>query len=201
MAERDVPALVQRAIVGVLSHVPSTRETEGTSPVTRARAIAKAAARKTATISGSLSLPPGPAGWLTIIPDLTMVWKVQSQMVADIAGAFGKESFLAEEQMLYCLFRHAAAQSVRGIAVRAGERILIKRAPSFAVDAALRRIGVPIARRIAGRGVSRWLPVIGAAGVAGYAYYDTMRVAATTIELFRSELVEVLDADAGLPSA
>ena len=93
-----------------------------------------------------------------------MVWKIQAQMVADIAGAFGKESFLAEEQMLYCLFRHAAAHSVRGIAVRAGERILIKRAPAYAVDTVLRRIGVPIARRIAGRGVSRWLPVIGAAG-------------------------------------
>jgi hypothetical protein len=191
MAERDVPALVQKAIMGVLSHVPSTREPHGTTPVTRARAIAKAAARKTATVSGSLSLPPGPAGWLTIIPDLTMVWKIQSQMVADIAGAFGKESFLAQEQMLYCLFRHAAAHSVRGIAVRAGERILIRRAPSFAVDTVLRRIGVPVARRIAGRGLSRWLPVIGAAGVAGYAYYDTMRVADTTIELFRSELVEV----------
>jgi hypothetical protein len=194
MAERDVPALVQRALLGVLSHVPSTREREGTTPVTRARAIAKSAARKTATVSGSLSLPLGPAGWLTIIPDLTMVWKIQSQMVADIAGAFGKESFLAQEQMLYCLFRHAAAHSVRGIAVRAGERILIKRAPAFAVDTALRRIGVPIARRIAGRGMSRWLPVIGAAGVAGYAYFDTMRVADTTIELFRSELVEVVDA-------
>jgi len=34
----------------------------------------------------------------------------------------------------------------------------------------------------------------GAAGVAGYAYYDTMRVADTTIELFRSELVDA-DAD------
>ena len=191
MADKDVPALVQRAIIGVLSHVPSTLETEGTSPVTRARAIAKAAARKTATVSGSLSLPPGPAGWLTIIPDLTMVWKIQSQMVADIAGAFGKQSYLGQEQMIYCLFRHAAAHSVRGLAVRTGERILIKRAPAVAAETALRKIGVPIARRIAGRGISRWLPVIGAAGVAGYAYYDTMRVAETTIELFRAEIVTI----------
>ena len=191
MAKADVPALVHRAIMGVLSHIPDTHETEVANPVTRARAIAKAAARKTAAVSGSLSLPPGPAGWLTIIPDLTMVWKIQSQMVADIAGAFGKESFLAQEQMLYCLFRHAAAHSVRGLAVRTGERILIKRAPAYAVETALRKAGVPIARRIAGRGLSRWLPVIGAAGVAGYAYYDTMRVADTTIELFRSELVDI----------
>ena len=184
--------------MGVLSHIPTTRETEGTSPVTRARVIAKAAARKTATVSGSLSLPPGPAGWLTIIPDLTMVWKIQSQMVADIAGAFGKESFLAQEQMLYCLFRHAAAHSVRGLAVRAGERILIRRAPALALETAVRKIGLPVARRIAGRGIARWLPVVGAAGVAGYAYYDTMRVADTTIELFRSEIIDV---DAAVPAS
>jgi hypothetical protein len=192
--KRDVPALVQSAIMRVLAHIPDTHEPHVTSPVTRARAIAKAAARKTATVSGSLSLPPGPLGWLTIIPDLTMVWKIQSQMVADIAGAFGKEEFLAKEQMLYCLFRHAAAHSVRGLAVRAGERILIKRAPAYALETAVRKVGLPVARRIAGRGLSRWLPVIGAAGVAGYAYYDTMRVAETTIELFRSEWIR---ADAG----
>jgi hypothetical protein len=185
----NAQALVHRALMGVLSHIPATRELQGASPVTRARVIAKAAARKAATVSGSLSLPPGPVGWLTIIPDLTMVWKIQSQMVADIAGAFGKEAFLAQEQMLYCLFRHAAAHSVRGVAVRAGERILIRRAPAVALETALRKIGVPVARRIAGRGILRWLPVVGAAGVAGYAYYDTMRVAATTIELFRSEIV------------
>jgi hypothetical protein len=191
---RDVPALVQGAILEVLSHIPSTREHQGATPATRARAIATAAARRSAAVSGSLSLPPGPVGWITIIPDLTMVWRIQSQMVADIAGAFGKDAFLGHEQMLYCLFRHAAAHSVRGIAVRAGERILIKRAPAFALETVVRKIGLPVAKRIAGRGISRWLPVVGAAGVAGYAYYDTMRVAATTIELFESELVEVEDA-------
>ena len=190
---QDVPALVQRAILGVLAHIPSTREPHRTSPVTRARVIAKTAARKAATVSGSLSLPPGPLGWLTIIPDLTRVWKIQSQMVADIAGAFGKTAFLGQEQMLYCLFRHAAAQTVRRFAVRAGERIIIKRAGPLALETAIRKIGLPVAKRVMGRGISRWLPVVGAAGVAGFAYYDTMRVAATTIELFRSELVDATE--------
>jgi hypothetical protein len=49
---------------------------------------------------------------------------------------------------------------------------------------------VPVARRIAGRGLSRCLPVVGAVGVAGYAFYDTMRVGETAIELFRSQFVE-----------
>jgi hypothetical protein len=186
----DVPALIQHAIIGALSRIPKTQEPYGTSPVTRAHAIARVAALKAATVSGSLSLPPGPVGWLTVIPDLTMVWKIQSQMVADIAGAFGKQSFLGQEQMVYCLFRHAAAHTVRGLIVRASERILIGKAPAHTVAIALRRIGARVARRIAARGMSRWLPVVGAVGVAGYAYYDTMRVAATTIDLFRSELVD-----------
>ena len=190
---QDVPALVQRAILGVLAHIPVTREPHRSSPVTRARVIAKTAARKAATVSGSLSLPPGPLGWLTIIPDLTMVWKIQSQMVADIAGAFGKTAFLGQEQMLYCLFRHAAAQTVRRFAVRAGERIIIRRAGPHVLETAARKIGLPVAKRLVGRGISRWLPVVGAAGVAGFAYYDTMRVAATTIELFRSEIVDATE--------
>jgi hypothetical protein len=173
----------------VLSRIPTTDEPHGSSPVTRARAIAKAAAIKTATVSGTLSLPPGPAGWLTVIPDLTIVWNIQSQMVADIAGAFGKQSFLGQEQMVYCLFRHAAAHTVRGMVIRAGERILIEKAPARVLATAVRKLGLPVAKRIAGRGLSRWLPVVGAVGVAGYAYYDTMRVATTTIELFRSEFV------------
>ena len=92
--------------------------------------------------------------------------------------------------MVYCLFRHAAAHTVRGLVVRAGERVLIEKAPAHAAAAVLRKVGAPVARRIAGRGMSRWLPVVGAVGVAGYAYFDTLRVAATTIELFRSEFVE-----------
>jgi hypothetical protein len=187
----DVAALVQGALMKALARIPKTQEPHGASPVTRAHAIAKAAAVKCATVSGSLSLPPGPVGWLTVIPDLTMVWKIQSQMVADIAGAFGKQSYLGQEQMVYCLFRHAAAHTVRGLVVRAGERVLIEKAPAHAAAAALRKIGAPVARRIAGRGMSRWLPVVGAVGVAGYAYYDTMRVAATTVDLFRSEFVDV----------
>ena len=39
-------------------------------------------------------------------------------------------------------------------------------------------------QRVIGRGIARWIPVAGAAGVAGYAYGDTMRVAEPSTELF-----------------
>ena len=58
-------------------------------------------------------MPPGAIGWLTVVPELITVWKLQAQMVADIAGIHGSNSELSRVQMLYCLFRHTAAQAAR----------------------------------------------------------------------------------------
>jgi hypothetical protein len=49
-------------------------------------------------------------------------------------------------------------------------------------------LGIRITQRVAAKSVSRWLPVVGAVGVAGYAYYDTAHVAKTTISLFERSL-------------
>jgi hypothetical protein len=90
--------------------------------------------------------------------------------------------------MLYCLFRHAAAQALRDIAVRLGERILIRRPALRGGQRILQRIGVRITQRIAGTAIVRWLPLVGALGVGAYAYYDTGQVADTAIDLFRREI-------------
>jgi hypothetical protein len=43
------------------------------------------------------------------------------------------------------------------------------------------------------KGISRWLPVVGAVGVGAYAYYDTRHVAQTAIALFeRGEETEII---------
>jgi len=49
------------------------------------------------------------------------------------------------------------------------------------------RVRCPAPRLIA-KSVSRWLPIVGALGVAAYVYYDTTQVASTAIELFQKEI-------------
>ena len=179
----------------VISEIPETEEAPSRTPDERAREIARNAAIKAGMVSGGLALPPGPLGLLTILPDLYAIWKIQGQMVADIAGAYGKKGYLNREQMLYCLFRHAAAQALRDIAVRLGERILIRRPALRGGQRILQRIGVRITQRIAGTAIVRWLPLVGALGVGAYAYYDTGQVADTAIDLFRREIeLDALDA-------
>ena len=75
------------AVLALVLQVPDSTEPVGEHPADRAHAIARSAARTACVVSGSLSLPPGFLGWLTIVPELVSVWKLQAQMVSDIAFA------------------------------------------------------------------------------------------------------------------
>jgi hypothetical protein len=186
-AERWLDQLVQK-LLEVVVRVPATAELSSQTPELRSRAIIRRAAFKAAGAAGTLALPPGPWGMLTVLPDLVAVWKIQAHMVADIAGVYGKTALLSREQMLYCLFRQTASQAVRDLVVRIGDRLAIRRAPLRVIRRALRQIGLKVTQRLAGRTASRWLPVVGALGVAAYAYRDTRRVGHTAIELFSREV-------------
>ncbi len=179
---------VAQAILNVVGKIPKTHRHASSRPEQPARELANAAAAKAALISGGLALPPGPWGWLTILPDLIAIWKVQSQMVADIAALYGQSATLSKEQILYCLFKHAAAQAVRDFVVRVGERVIVRRTTLKALQTAAERIGVKVTQRAVGAAVSRWIPILGAVGVGAYSYYDTAQVARTAMDLFSRPL-------------
>jgi hypothetical protein len=171
----------------VTSTVPESSENTRIDPATRAQELTFAAASEAGAVAGALALPPGPLGLLTVVPDLVAVWNLQRQLVADIAACYGKSAELHRETMVYCLFRHAAAQVVRDLVVRLGTRLLLRRATVETMERSLQRIGVAVSRRALGRGVSRWLPIAGAVGVGAYAFYDTLQVGRTAREFFESE--------------
>jgi uncharacterized protein (DUF697 family) len=168
--------------------MPSSSEQQTRDATLRARKLIVDASFKAAAISGALALPPGPIGWLTIVPDLAAIWRLQAQMVADIGAVFGKRGQLTEESMIYCLFRHAAAQVVRDLVTRMGQRVIVQRVSVRTAETILGTIGIKVAQRVARRGLFRWLPAIGALAVAGYAYYDTEQVGHTAIEFFSKDM-------------
>jgi hypothetical protein len=179
---------MQRKLVdslrSLVSTVPTSNERRAVNPQARARQLTMQASTKAAIVSGSLAIPPGPFGMLTVLPDLLVIWRIQRQLVADIAAASGQTATLGPEAMLYCLFRHAAGQALRDLVVRAGERYLVRRATLRVMQSVLRRVGVTVSERAAGRAVSRWLPVVGAVGIGGYAFYDTRQVGQTAAAFF-----------------
>ncbi|MEO8012359.1 MAG: hypothetical protein ABI650_11990 [Dokdonella sp.] len=195
-AARD--GLAER-LLQLVGQIPSPRTSVQKAPRASAKTLTRTAAVKASATAGTLALPPGALGWLTIAPELLAVWKMQRQLVADIAGVYGREDLLSREQMLYCLFGHTAAGAFRDVVIRAGERYLIRKAPLSALYAIANKITLRIAQRSASRMVTRWIPLAGALGVAGYVYIDTGKVADTAIALFESDVSIEDDATATEP--
>ena len=178
------------AIMNLISAVPASSETNSSTPDARAKLLARNAARLSASISGGAAMAPDPLGMLTLLPDIVGVWRVQAQMVSDIAAAYGKTSTLTKQHMVYCLFKHSAAQLLRDVIVREGARYLVLPVTLQMMRSLVSKIGVKVGERTFGKAVARYAPVVGAVGVGAYAYYDTKNVAKTAIELFSSDLVK-----------
>jgi hypothetical protein len=188
------------AIEDVVARVPATRERAVEAPEVAARRLARRAATRAAGISGTLALPPGVLGLLTVLPDLVAIWRLQAQLVADIAGLYGRELQLTRTHMLYCLFRHAVSHVARDVAVRAGERLVIRQVSGGALRSVATGVGMSLTQRVVGTTASRWLPIVGAAAVAGYAYFDTLQVAKTAVKMLEVKGVEHVAAhDAATP--
>ena len=181
-ASADVAGLIER----VISDVPTPHTHRVPDAPREADRIARDAAQKAAVISGSFALPPGPLGMLTILPDLYLIWKVQRQMVADIFALHGREAELTPAHMLYCLFRHLASHVARDVVVRAGQRVVVRQLSAGAVASLLKNVGVSVTQRVAGTAASRWVPVVGAAAVGAYAYWDTQQVAKSARRLLEA---------------
>jgi hypothetical protein len=189
MANTDLLDHLIDVLTNVTSRVPASAEDRSHEPSVRAYEMTMTAASQAGAAAGALALPPGPLGMLTILPDLLAVWHIQRQLVADIAACYGKSAELHQDTMMYCLFRHAAAQVVRDLVVRIGERLLLRRASVATIERSLQRIGIVVSQRAVGRTLSRWLPIAGAVGVGAYAFYDTVQVGRTAQQLFESEIV------------
>lgn len=180
---------VTETILKLVTSVPTSGEQECSTPDVRARVLARAAARTSAGISGGAALVPGPFGLLSLLPEMFGVWRVQAQLVSDIAAVYGKTATLSKEQMVYCLFKHTASQLLRDMVVRSGERFLVRPLSLRMMQSLVAKISIKVGQRTIGKTVARYAPVIGAIGVGGYAYYDTSHVAKTAMGLFSREVL------------
>ena len=177
-----LPGMLER----IITDVPAARSRDGDVEPS-ATAIARSAARRAALLSGSLALPPGPLGMATVMPDLYLIWKIQRQMVADLFALQGRSADLTRTHMLYCLFRHAASHVVRDVAVRAGQRVVMRELSVGALRSTLGSLGMAITQRAAGIAAGRWVPAIGALAVGSYAYWDTLQVAKSARNLLEPD--------------
>jgi hypothetical protein len=182
------PGIVSQALHALVSRIPASFEPPGENPGERVKSLASVAALKAAAVSGSFTLPPGPFGMATVLPDLLAVWRIQQQLVADIAATYGKSPALTAETMVICLFKHGGVALTRPLFARSDNELVVQRIGNRTLLQLLEKIAVRVVRRIAAKSTYRWLPILGALGAGAYSYYDTVHVAANAIDVFSGDL-------------
>jgi hypothetical protein len=190
----EIAQSIGDAVLKLAGHVPRSALQASDEPRQRAEAIAQAACKKAAALSAGFSLPPGPWGLATVLPDLLLIWNLQAKMVADIAAVYGRSASLGREHMLWCLFKHTGVQALRDLVVRSGERYLVRKASGAAIQTVARLIGVKLTQHMINKGIARFVPLLGAVGVGIYAWRDTRGVARAAMDLFSRMAVETGEA-------
>ena len=185
--QAQVKTQITGVLLDVVLSIPQSKEPASPTPDVRTTELINKASRTTAGISGGAALVPGPLGLLTILPDMYAIWRVQSQLVADIAAVHGKLGALTKEQMIWCLFKHSAAHVAGDFVVQVGERYIVHPRSLQWMQKAVGFLGIKIAQRVLGKSLARYLPLLGAAAVARYAYMDTKKVGLAADALFSKE--------------
>ena len=173
-------------IFDLITNIPESIYVSSMDPDSRVKLITQRASFKAATVSTTLSIPAGFTGILTAIPDIAAIWRIQAQLVADIAATYGKLALLSREAMVWCLFRHSAAQLLRDVAVRTGSRVVIQKLSTTALKKVIEKVGLKISSTFLSKSLLRAIPAIGAIGNGAYAYYDTTEVGKTAAAYFRA---------------
>lgn len=155
---------IREILVDIFTHIPEPSVQAEGARGEQAHRVIQEAAWKSSVVSGTLSLPVGPLGMLTVLPDLVTVWKIQSQMVVNVAFLHGKT--VDRDAMIYCLFVQGQS-NMQDFMIRAVER------------AALRA-----GRRFLGEAAARWVPLVGALAVGRYVRRDTLKVGRNALRLF-----------------
>ena len=175
----------------IISEIPLSHERAVTTPESRAASLGEAAARKTALISAGLAIVPGPLGILSIVPALIEIWKIQRQLVADIAAAYGQTKVLGPTTMIYCLFRHGSATIFKETVIQVGGRLLVRQASLSVIQELVKKVSVNVTQRLIGQFVSRLVPLVGSAALGAFTYWDTKRVARAAVSTFEHQIIEV----------
>ncbi|PJZ84430.1 hypothetical protein [Leptospira harrisiae] len=152
------------------------------------RELVQNASFKSGLISATCSLPPGPLGILSILPELLFMYRIQGHLILDIAALYGKEVQVTKELLLYCLFKHGGAHVFRKIIKESSLKILIRPTTVRVFQTMLEKLGLLITKSIIRKQFARWIPIGGAVVTGTFAYYDTKRVGQTAMDLFSKEI-------------
>ncbi|MEQ9262097.1 MAG: hypothetical protein RLP14_02940 [Owenweeksia sp.] len=181
--------LIVDRLYDVITHIPEPRLKGKPSDEVFVKGLIRQSSIKSSSVSAALSVPGGVVGVLSVIPDVMTVWRIQAQMISNVAAAYGKNSLLTREQMLWCMFRQVGVGLVKELVVQQGGRYLVKHYGKKNLTDLIHKLGVKIAHNQASRWAGRIIPVVGSVSAGALTYYDTKRVGKNAMQLYSKDVI------------
>lgn len=151
--------------------------------------LIKKASAQTASISATLALPGGFTGLLTMAPEIYSIWRIQAQLIANIAYIHGKASLVTREQMLWCMFRQVGYGVVKEFVFQRGSVFVVKKMQDATFQQALQKLGLAMLSKQSVRFAGKIIPLLGSVSAGTLSYYDTKRTAVRAMKLYSSPMI------------
>ncbi len=140
-----------------------------------------------AGVSGTIGLIPGPWGMAAAIPEVIAVINNQLKMIYDIGMAYGKEDVLTKE-LLMAIFATGMGSGGIGLLSIHGSKVLVKRASLRILQKIIEFLGGKITQKVLKSMIAKWLPFVGAAGMAAWSKYSTTKIGEYAKEILSKEI-------------
>lgn len=189
MKKIDAASQVSDWIARIISEIPEPRLEGKPSEEIYVRKIIKNSALKSSSVSAALAIPGGVMGFVSVLPDIATVWRIQSQMISDIAAAHGKSSLVTREQMLWCMFRQVAVGLMKEYIVQEGTKFVVKKGSEQALKGILGKVAHGVVKTQGAKSLSKVVPVLGSVSAGALTYYDTWRVGKNAHELYSRQII------------
>lgn len=138
------------------------------------------------------SLPPGPFGLLTILPDLIAVTKLQVDLVYSIANYYNKMEEVNPTILALIFANEAGVKIGSAIVDHVGSKVVVKTLNSSALRPITNKIAEKIGARITEKAVGRWIPFVFAPIFGAFSKTMTTRIGNEAVKLFQQN-IEVLE--------
>ncbi len=159
-------------------------DTEPLKPCDTLENMISGASWKAFAVSTAASIPPGPVGMLTILPEVIAVTRIQLGLIGKIAKYYEKEKELNGTVIALILGNAAGIATGRELLKCVDNKIIIQRMSTLALQNFAARIGAKILGRIVARMPARWIPLVTAPLFGMMSKTATARVGWEVVALF-----------------
>lgn len=172
----------------LMKFMPTDMDIEGKAP----EEMVKSASWKAFAISTAAAIPPGFIGYVTILPEIIAVTKVQINLIYSIAKYYRKAATMNATITTLIFANETGIAIGQDVVKKVGPKLVVRALGTKALRPITQRIAARIGARVTQRLVARWIPFLLAPVFGAFSKSMTTTIGKYAIKLFQND-IEIIE--------